>query len=475
MKRAFGFVHRLGLLALILLGVCVSSCSPDLVGETYSPLSSTASPDAAQSPLVTPQPQATLTSTCNPPWPTPPAEACPWLPTAKPTPTLLFPTPTPFTPPTPPEQTPTPLPLPQPARSPAGTVLYAAFFAPGAMPSEPQMFQVTVDERGQFVIPPSPFTWTTLDDNRMVVGRLTVSPNDAYLTSVYDTEAGESVIIVDLTAAQETAYIWGGQLFNWHPNGVEFLFAEYSSQRNPGLWLIGASAGLYRLLLAQLPIWSDANFSGAAISPEGQILAYSISGPGSDQIWMANTDGSDPRLVLESNTSAIVYAWSPDGRYLLYGGEPMPETGKGMSLPPWPRLWIMDREGQNRRSLNLPWEPFGFTDQKPVWSPTGQYIAGIGSIGETTWCWQPDEPVEPLCLFQNAGVYVENIETGEVRLVARNAADPTWSPDGSLLALSRMDERGQVDVWVVDVGGNNLRRVTDTPELDRYPMWLQRK
>jgi len=473
MRRVFGPVHSLGLLALILLGMFISSCGPSSVGETFSPLSSPVPLNTVQSPPVTPTPQPTPTPTCNPPWPTPPAEACPWLPTPEPTPTSPFPTPTSFTPPTPPEQTPTPLPLPQAATSPAGTLLYAAFFAPGATPSEPQMFQVTVNEWGQFVTPPSPFIWTTLDDNRMVVGRLTVSPNEAYLTSVYDTEAGESIIIVDLTAAQETAYVWGGQLFNWHPNGVEFLFAGYSSQPNPGLWLVEASTGLYQLLLAQLPIWSNANFSGAVISPEGQRLAYSISGPGSEQIWMANADGSEPHLVLESNTSAIVYAWSPDGRYLLYGGEPMPGTGKGTPLPPWPRLWVMDREGQNRRPLNLPWEPFGFTGQKPVWSPTGQYIAGIGSIGETTWCWQPDEPIDPLCLFKNAGVYVEDVETGEVRLVTRNAAEPTWSPDGSLLALSRMDERGQVDIWIVDVSGDNLRRVTDTPELDRCPIWLR--
>lgn len=471
MKRAFGSVHSL--LALILLGVFVSSCSPTPAGETYSPLSSTASLDAVQSPLATPTPQATLTPTCNPPWPTPPAEACPWLPTPEPTPTSAFPTQTPFVPPTPPERTPTPLPLPQVATSPAGTILYAAFFAPGAMPSEPKMFQVTVDERGQFVISPSPFIWTTLDDNRMGVGRLTVSPNDTYLASIYDTEVGESVIIVDLTAAQETAYVWGGQFFNWHPNGVEFLL-EQSSQANPGLWLVEARTGRYRLL-AQPAALNYANLSGAAISPDGQILAYSISGLGIEQIWMANADGSDPHLVLESNTSAIVHAWSPDGSCLLYSGEPMPGTGKGTPLPPWPWLWVMDREGQNRRPLNLPWDTFGFTDQKPVWSPTGQYIAGIGSVGETIQCWRPGEnqPVDPLCLFRNAGVYIENVETGEVRLVAPNAVDPTWSPDGSLLALSRMDERGQVDIWMVDVGGNNLRRVTDTPELDRYPIWLQ--
>ncbi len=473
MRRAFCFAHSLGLLALILLGVFVSSCSPTPAGETYSPLSSTASLDAGQSPLATPTPQATLTPTCNPPWPTPPSEACSWLPTPEPTPTSPFPTPTPFVPPTPSAQTPTPLPLLQAATSPAGTILYAVFFAPGTAPSEPEILQVTVDQRGQVVTPPVPFIWTTLDDNRMVVGRLTVSPNGAYLTSAYDTEAGESVVIVDLATAQETSYVWGGQFFNWHPNGVEFLF-EQSSQANPGLWLVEAHTGRYRLL-AQPAALNYTNLSGAAISPDGRILAYSISGPGIEQIWMANADGSEPHLVLESNTSAIVYAWSPDERYLLYGGEPMPEAGKGTPLPPWPRLWVMDREGQNRRSLNLPWDTSGFTDQKPVWSPTGQYIAGIGGVGETIRCWRPGEnqPVDPLCLFRNAGVYVENVETGEVRLVASNAVDPTWSPDGSLLALSRMDERGQVDIWIVDVSGDNLRRVTDTPELDRYPIWLQ--
>lgn len=483
MKRAFSFVHRLGLLALILLGVCVSSCSPDVGGERYSP----------QSPLVTPQPQATLTPTCNPPWPTPPAIACPWLPTPEPTLTSPFPSPTPFIPPTPPERTPTPLPLPQPATSPAGRLLWLAKvqLQDGSQPFILLEGQVNTDGaiaspyQRVLLQPPPDMELPAEYDYSMWFNRFVPSPNGKYLVGIYESEGGESIANFDLALLKSTfpgegELCWTnpnglcvgatGFFYGWHPNSQDILFYEENAP-DRGLWLISVLTGQHRLL-AQPAELGWASFSGAAISPDGQLLAYSLSGLGIEQIWIANADGSEPHLVLKSNTSAVVYAWSPDGRYLLYSGEPMPEVGKGTPSPPWPKSWLMDREGKNRRPLNLPWEPFGFPDQKPVWSPTGRYIAAVG--GEFfTPCWRPDKPPDFLCLLRNAGVYIEDIETGEVRLVARNAADPTWSPDGSLLALSRMDERGQVDIWVVDVNGNNLRRVIDTPELDRYPIWLQ--
>lgn len=494
MKRAFDFVHSLVLSTLIVL--CASSCNPHLVGEPSLPLSSTASPNAPLSPLVTPTPQATLTPTCNPPWPTPPAEACPWLPTPEPTATSPFPSPTPFTPPTPPERTPTSLPLPQAAASPAGRLLWRAKVQLQDGSQAFVLLEGRVNADGavaqpyQRVLlqPPPDMELPAGYDYSMWFGRFVPSPDGRYLVGIYESEGGESIANFDLTTLKSTfpgegEFCWTnsdglcvsamGFFYGWNPNSREILFHEQNAP-DRGLWLINVLTGQHRLL-AQPAELGWAGFSGAAISPDGQLLAYGLSGSGIEQIWMANADGSEPHLVLESNTSAVVYAWSPDGRYLLYGGEPMPETGKGTPQPAWPRLWLMDTEGQNRRALNLPWDTFGFTDQEPVWSPTGRYIAGTGGVNEIIHCWQPgkNQPIDPLCLFENASVYVENIETGEVRLIASNAVDPTWSPDGSLLAVSRMDERGQVDIWIVDVGGNDLRRVTDTPELDRYPIWLQ--
>jgi hypothetical protein len=51
------------------------------------------------------------------------------------------------------------------------------------------------------------------------------------------------------------------------------------------------------------------------------------------QVWTANADGSEPRLLLESNAVVYVFSGSPDGRYLLYTGEPTPTVCKGTTAP----------------------------------------------------------------------------------------------------------------------------------------------
>jgi Tol biopolymer transport system component len=320
---------------------------------------------------------------------------------------------------------------------------------------------VPIDEQGQPVGSPSPFTWTPLGDNLMTVGRLSVSPSGAYLTSMYDTESGESVVVVDLIAAQETAYVWGGRFLNWHPDGHEFLFVQ-QTEADLGLWLVEASTGEHHLLS---PSGSD-----AAISPDGQVLVYYAG-----EIWMANADGSEPRHVIDS--AAAVFAWSPDGRYLLYGEYPHrgDESGTPSLLP---HLWLMNREGQSIHALNLSWES-GITfaaHQQPTWSPTARYVALSSPLDPSFSYWQQkgqDHCDDPLYIFKNAGVYVEDVETREAWLAAPNAVDPMWSPDGSMLAVAKMDENEQVDIWLVNISDRSLRQLTDTPELDRYPIWLR--
>lgn len=451
---------RLMVLILLAASAFATSC---IHSSTSGVVATPASPVEPHSPPATPTLQPTLlptpTPTCNPPWPTPPSEACPWLPSPTPEPT--FPPPTPFVVPTA-AQTPTPLPLPRVADSPAGEILFVAFFAPGTAPSEPQLLRALIDAQGQLVGSPLPFTWTPLGDTLMTIGRQSVSPNGRYLTSAYDTESGESIAIVDLASAQQTAYVSEGRFFNWHPNGHEFLFE--SGGADLGLWLVDARTGGHKLIAQQPTL----DISGAAISPDGQRLIYATNTFDVHQIWTANADGSEPRLLLESDVIVYVYSWSPDGRYLLYVGEPS-VTASDSGGP----LWVMDREGRDRRPLNLPFI-FGFGFQ-PVWSPVGHRVAAVGSAGEPAACWEKDESfrADPLCRYRGTGVYVEDVEIGETWLAAENALDPTWSPDGSMLAVAKMDEDEQVDIWIVNIGDRSLRQITDTPELDRYPIWLR--
>ena len=49
-------------------------------------------------------------------------------------------------------------------------------------------------------------------------------------------------------------------------------------------------------------------------------------------------------------------------------------------------------------------------------------------------------------------------------------AMPTWSPDGSQIAI-QSDRSGDYDIWVIPASGGVATRVTDDPAVDRSPDW----
>lgn len=469
MKRIFNLVGGLlSLLMLVALGVGLVMLfrSTQLTTGARSPLSTPL--PVAQSPLATPTPQPM--PTCNAPWPTPPALACPWLPTPTAQPTSSFPTRTPWKPPTPLARTPTALPPRSPARNPSGELLFTVSLPQGAKPSlghEPGLYHALMNERGQAANLLS--KWTLPPDTVIGFARLSASPDGRYLIGIDETEGGDVVYAINSLTGKLMSTLSAGKFFGWHPNSREILFyQDRTSER--GLWLFNVESGSHQLIAQPVTI----DITGAAISPDGQRLAYGTNTLDVHQIWTANADGSEPHLLLESPSIVAVWDWSPDGKYLLYTGEPTPTVGKGTPQPyEGGILWVMERNGQNRRPLKGPFLfGWGF---KPTWSPVGNRVAYVGTQ-QLDPCWQKDSTyrADPLCRFKGTAIYVEDANTGELHRVASNAIDPVWSPDGSMLALSAMDEKKQIDIWRVHADGLGFQRVTDTTEIDRYPTWMQR-
>ena len=93
----------------------------------------------------------------------------------------------------------------------------------------------------------------------------------------------------------------------------------------------------------------------------------------------------------------------------------------------------------------------------PAWSPAGQRIAL--SIRDQLWTLGADGR-DPRAV---------------VRWPDRAAGferDPAWSPDGRKLAFAaRLDDSG-FDLYVVDAGGGEPRRVTSLAGDERWPSWL---
>ncbi len=81
------------------------------------------------------------------------------------------------------------------------------------------------------------------------------------------------------------------------------------------------------------------------------------------QLYVMRPDGSDERQVTESGNP--YYArFSPDGRRLLY-------SDGTLRLPERQGIWIVDRDGQNRRRIL----PSGKGTASACWPPDGQRMA----------------------------------------------------------------------------------------------------
>ena len=68
-------------------------------------------------------------------------------------------------------------------------------------------------------------------------------------------------------------------------------------------------------------------------------------------------------------------------------------------------------------------------------------------------------------------LYTINVDkTGLKQIAAGWTAFPAWSPNGKTIAFQGW-VNGQYDIFIVDVDGSNLRRLTNNPDFDGQPAW----
>lgn len=123
-----------------------------------------------------------------------------------------------------------------------------------------------------------------------------------------------------------------------------------------------------------------------------------------------------------------------------------PPTARGY------RLVIADADGANERVVFASPQPI----LSPAWSPDGRHLAYVS--------------------FHSGlpAIYVQELRTGEQTRVSAysgiNGA-PSYSPDGSQLALALSRRDGNVDIYLLTLATRELRRLTDDPSIDTEPAW----
>jgi len=159
------------------------------------------------------------------------------------------------------------------------------------------------------------------------------------------------------------------------------------------------------------------------------------------------------RKVLAEIYGAGTFSLTPDGRAVVFQQVnflPMPRRISGASHVAWNDLFRMDLDSGDVRELTR-----GRRAQEPDVSPDGKHIACV--LGGTS--------ARQLGIVDAAG--------GEPRLVAADvpgfAYTPAWSPDGRLIAYSRMKPGGFRDIHLYDVATGTDRALWTDRAMDVDP------
>jgi Tol biopolymer transport system component/imidazolonepropionase-like amidohydrolase len=171
-------------------------------------------------------------------------------------------------------------------------------------------------------------------------------------------------------------------------------------------------------------------------SPDGKLIAFDSDRGGMENLWLMNSDGSNPRIVVkDKDTYVMSAAWTPDGNYLIA----RKEDGKRAGIPPV-ELWMYHVQGGTGIKLTTSDEINSAAG--PVVSRDGRFVYFAARAGRFSYI--PDLSGG---LWQIVRYDRKTGETAQLTQGFGGAVRPAVSPDGkSLFFLSRRDT-DTVMVW----------------------------
>jgi len=218
------------------------------------------------------------------------------------------------------------------------------------------------------------------------------------------------------------------------PDGMQIAFQSSQGE----IWILdrrtGTSAPLMRTGESAFnPAWS----------PDGKLVAYSCLEKGNSRLWVAGSDGSEPRRLTVGPGSDYQPVWHPDGKHILFIS-----TREGPE-----ELYVLDTSDRSIRRIS------SGGAVNPAISPDGDAIAYVRqrTDGKSVLRLQDLDPgIVPGHVIWEHAVEVSPIA----------GAKPRFSPDGRWIAFDQPSGPAGADIWIlpIDAGVSEApRRLTVLP------------
>jgi Tol biopolymer transport system component len=307
-----------------------------------------------------------------------------------------------------------------------------------------------------------------------------ISPDSRVVAFIGDVDGTPQLWVKNLAGGNPTQLTFAdvpAMRPRWAAAGDRIIY----SLRGHGVWSIAAGGGVPRQIIE--------NGWNADPSPDGRRLVFERPG----EILIANADGTEAIPLPAFPGRTIPHygdtwpTFSPDGGSIAIF---LAEHGQ------YGDYWAIPSAGGEPRRLTSDMQRGG----APAWAPDGKAVIAASSRGGSVNLWRlPVDPGEPEALTTGVGediepavsrdgrmlffanvkrtwtVTVHDLRTGQRKMLLEKRTAllfPRYSRDGRRIALMGRSARGDMQMFVMDADGSNLRPVTDgLGELNSMPTW----